>query len=79
MPGDAWFRLCLLLTSVVIFDLGDVREAYLYDFAVGAFNLDTWGREGLSSFHATNYATHAFAVGRNNLDIVFSVKRLQGG
>ena len=69
----------LLLTSVVIFDLGDIRETYLYDFAVGAFDFDTWGSEGLSGFHATNHAAHAFSIGRNNLNIVFSVKRLQCG
>lgn len=79
MPGHTWFQLCLLLSSVVIFDLGDVREAYLYDFAVGAFDFDTWRSEGLSGFHAANHATHAFAIGCNNLDVVFSVKRLQCG
>jgi len=81
MPRDAYVTTsseCVYgLLSVVIFDLGDVRETYFYDFAVSALDFDTGGREGLSGFHATNHTTHALAIGRNNLNIVFSVQRLQ--
>ena len=62
--------------AIVIFDLGDVREPYLHNLAVGTFYFDTRCREGLCGFHATDHAPYALTVARNNLNIVFSVKRL---
>ena len=61
----------------MVLDLSDVREPYLDDFAVGAFNFDAGGGEGLSSFHAADYAANPFAVAGNDFNIVFSVERLQ--
>ena len=65
-----------LFTAIVILDFGDVREPYLHYLAVGALNFDTRCGEGLSGFHAPDYATYALTVARNDFNIIFPVKRL---
>lgn len=47
------------------------------DFAVGAFDFHAGCRECLSGFHAKDSATHAPSISSYNLDISFSVKRLE--
>lgn len=64
--------------GVVIFDFGDLGKGDLYNFAVCTFHLDARCGEGLSGFHAAYHAAHALAVNRNNLNVVFAVKWLQG-
>jgi hypothetical protein len=61
---------------IVILDLSDRRKRYLDDLAVRAFHLDAWGCESLSGFHATNDAPYTLAINCNNLNIIFTVKRL---
>ena len=63
----------------MILDLGDRRERDLHNLAVGAFNLHTGSREGLSGFHTANCAPHSLAVQRDNFHVVFTVERLQCG
>lgn len=61
----------------MIFDFGDRREWDLHDLAVGALDLDAGSGERLGGFHAFNCAAHSPAISCNNLDVVFTVKRLQ--
>lgn len=61
----------------MILDFRDTWEGNFDYFAVGTFNLDAGRGEGLGGFHAANYAANALTVTRNNLNVVFSVERLQ--
>ena len=69
------FATCLL--AVVIFDLGDVRKGYLDEFAIGALNFDAGGGQRLGRFHAPHDTADTPAIDRDDLDIVFTVERLQ--
>jgi len=62
---------------VVVFDLGYRRKRYLNDLAICNFDLYAGSCEGLGGFHASNCASHAPAVGSNNLHIVLPIKWLQ--
>lgn len=76
IPGSkiAW---CLLPTAlpIVIFDFGDSRKRYLHYFTIRALYLDAGSGECLRGFHAANCAPHALAVNRDDLNIVFAIKR----
>ncbi len=61
----------------MIFDLGDRREGDFHDLAVGGFDLYAGSGERLGGLHASYCSAHSPAVSRNNLDVVFAVKRLQ--
>ena len=61
----------------MILDLGDGREGDLHDLATGGFDLHAGSGERLGGIHAFNCAAHSPAIRRNNLDVVFAVKRLQ--
>ena len=61
----------------MILDLRYRRKRYLHNLTVCNLNLDAGSGEGLGGLHASNCATHAPAVGRNDLDVVLAVKRLQ--
>jgi hypothetical protein len=61
----------------VVYDFYDVGEGDFDDFAVGAFHFDAWFGERLRRLHAADYAAHAAAVIRDNLYVVFAVKRLK--
>ncbi len=60
-----------------MFDFGDRREGDLHDLAVGAFHLHAGCGERLGGFHTFNCSAHSAAISCNNLDVVFTVKRLQ--
>lgn len=76
-PSEAKDEIGLLTGNVVIFDLGDRREGDLYDLAIGAFDLHAGSGECLGGFHTFNCSAHSPSVSCNNLDVVFTVKRLQ--
>ena len=69
------FPLCLL--AVVIFDLGDVGKGYFNEFAIGALNFYAGSSECLGRFHAPHDTSDTPAVNHDDLDIVFTVERLQ--
>jgi hypothetical protein len=71
------FSPATILLGIVILDLSYRGKRYLDYLAVRAFHLDAWGCECLGGLHAANDATHAFASNCNNLNIIFTVKRLQ--
>ena len=70
-------KLAILTIEVVIFDFGDCWEGDLHDLAVGAFDLHAGSGERLCGFHTFDCSPHSPAVRCNNLDIVFTVERLQ--
>lgn len=78
VPAATAVYLLIPARRIVILDLGDRRKRYLHYLPVRAFHLDAGSCESLSGFHAANDAPHALAIHRYNLNIIFSVQRLQG-
>ncbi len=73
-PRVPRFRV-FLARRIQVADLSDRWKRDLDDFAVGAFHLDAWRRQGLSRFQAANNAAYALAVNSYYLDIVFAVQQ----
>jgi hypothetical protein len=61
----------------VIFYFRDRRKRNLHDLAIGNLDLYAGSGESLGGFHTPHCATHAPAIGGNNLYIVLPVQRLQ--
>lgn len=61
----------------MVLDLGDDGKRYLDDLAAGALDLHTRRCQRLSRLHATHGAAHALAVKGYDLNVIFSVQRLQ--
>lgn len=70
----AW---CLLIHRVVVLDLGDGGKWNLNDLAAGAFDLHARRGQRLRGFHTAHSAAHALAIEGYDLNVVFSVERLQ--
>ena len=66
------------LTEIMILDLRNRGKGDFHDLSISDLDFDAGRGEGLGRFHAPHCATHSPAVGRNDLDIVFTVKGLQG-
>lgn len=60
----------------MVFDFCDGREGNFYDLAVGTFNLDAGGRQGLCGFHTSDSSPDSPPIRRNDLYVVFTVKGL---
>jgi len=56
----------------------DAGKSDLNYFAVGTLDLDARGGQCLRSLHAANNAPDALTVDGDDLDVIFSVKRLKG-
>lgn len=61
----------------MILDFHDRREGNFHDLAICDLDLYAGSGEGLGGFHAPDNATHAPAVGGDNLHIVLAIKRLE--
>jgi hypothetical protein len=61
------------LRGIEVYYLRNAGKGNLNDFTVGALHLDAWRRQGLRSFHTTNYAPDTLSVGSYDLHIVLAV------
>lgn len=61
----------------MVFDLRYSGKRDLHDLAICDLDFYAGSGEGLGGFHAANCATHAPAVGRNNLHIILTIKGLE--
>lgn len=68
--SGAWGR-------VVVYDFDDVGEGDFNYLAVGALYFDAGLCQRLRRLHTADDAAHAIAVFRDNLYVVFTVKRLE--
>ena len=70
-PGTA------LLSLIVISYLSNLWKGYLDNVAVGTFHFDAWRGECLCSFKTMNDSADSASVCGENLDVWFTVKRLE--
>ena len=64
--------------QIVILDLGNGRKRYLDDFPTRTLYFYAGRGQGLRRFHALHDTPDPLTIYRDDLDVVFAVKRLQG-